>query len=399
MALINTQGYYHLDNRYNNQCTAEWLNSTPVMMRHINLGDIDYYHIDFKNAECFVKFPLHTLINEDLFRQIKDSTSNVYLLASNSHEGFHSAVDPLYKYLIVSHHIPPEKVIFATGSYDILEVVERTATKYKTAPCKVMWCLDFELSAKTDLEFLTHQCADFVDNHSTLEDKKYHKKYLNFNRRWRPARPTFVGLLLARGLLDQGFVSFGPSDCGNSWPDFWNNIEGMNYTYTKVLEMLKQVKDQLVNLPPLYLDTEDLVTNRAALDCGSAKFYRDSYVSLVAETNFYTTHEGFEPGIFYSEKTFKPILFKHPFVFISTPGMLSPLRQLGYQTFSGIINEGYDLIENDGDRMLAVLDETQRLCNLSQSQLTEYLAAAREICDFNFDVLRKKQCFAYKLNF
>jgi hypothetical protein len=58
-----------------------------------------------------------------------------------------------------------------------------------------------------------------ISGTDTLVDKPYEKKFLNFNRRWRPHRPALVALLYATGILDKGYVSLAASD----WSLDWNN--------------------------------------------------------------------------------------------------------------------------------------------------------------------------------
>lgn len=396
MALINPEKIYHLD-------SITGVTELPGGCTMLNSGildeQLDYYYLQFKDGESFGNIMLHTLIPHDLLGKIRDLDSNVYLVLSNAHEAFHSVIDCIYKFVVIAHHVPPEKIILWTGSFDIVEEIDVVAQKYKRAPIKAELTVDFE---KTTVDYLEH----YEDVHgkpfnkpATLTKSHYDKVYLNFNRRWRPSRPTFVGLLCARSLLDRGYVSLAPSDCGHRWPESWHSLVDMNYAFPDLVNLLRKHKEEIINLPPMYLDTDDLVTNRAELLDDTAHLYADTMVSLVAETNFYTCHTGYEPSRFLSEKTFKPIVFEHPFIFISTPRLLSALRQIGYQTFDGIIDESYDQIDNDGDRMLAILDETERLCSFTDSQVAEYCGRAKEVCAYNYRTLRAKTKFSHKLNF
>ena len=85
-----------------------------------------------------------------------------------------------------------------------------------------------------------------------------------------------------------------------------------------------------------------------------------------------------EHSVFFSEKVFKPIAFKHPFILIAPPGSLSALKSLGYKTFSGLINESYDQ-ERDDDvkRLIAILEETKRLDLLKGQELTDWLGTSQ----------------------
>ena len=402
MALINPSTFHHLSmfGGPNNGPSIRYQETPPFLYYHKDFNDEnDYYYIEAKDGEAFGVFMLHTVIDRDVLASIRDISCNVYLVICNSHEAFHSIVEPIYKYVVLAHRVPAEKIILMSGSFDIVDEIDRMAQKYQAGQLKAELVLDFEVSAQQNI--IHHEAVHgrpFAFP-KTLQKKKYEKKFINFNRRWRPARPTFVGLLAARGLLEHGHVSLGPADCGNSWPHYWNNIYHMNHAFPRLLDQLQAAREHIINLPPLYLDTRDLVTNRAELLDNAAYLYEDSYLTLVAETNYYVSHSGLESGRFLSEKAFKPIVFHHPFIFISTPGILSALRQIGYQTFDGVINEDYDQITDDGDRMIAIADETQRLCNLDDIELDRYLNTCKEITEYNYKVFIEKTKFTHRLNF
>lgn len=75
------------------------------------------------------------------------------------------------------------------------------------------------------------------------------------------------------------------------------------------------------------------------------------------------------------------------------------MKQIGYQSFDGLIDESYDQISNDGDRMDAILKETQRLCDLKGDDLKKFLGGCKEVCDYNFRTLFNKKQFQHKLNY
>jgi hypothetical protein len=159
-----------------------------------------------------------------------------------------------------------------------------------------------------------------------------------------------------------------------------------------VAKILECNKDESFAIPPLYLDTEELMTNRAELENKTDYLYTETYFSVVSETNFYD----FTPGRFISEKIFKPITFGHPFVVLSRPHTMKLMCELGYKTFSPWIDERYDDEQDDCKRLMMVLDETERLATLTPAALTEFLNGVRDICEFNRQVLLNKTEFITK---
>ena len=67
--------------------------------------------------------------------------------------------------------------------------------------------------------------------------------------------------------------------------------------------------------------------------------FKNSSISYVCET--YDIDKGNFPYLL-TEKTYRAIINKHPFVIQSSPGQLNSVKSLGYETFSSIIDETYN---------------------------------------------------------
>ena len=95
--------------------------------------------------------------------------------------------------------------------------------------------------------------------------------------------------------------------------------------------------DHLVPLPPLDDTIEFNLTDR--------RFYDDTYCSIITDTFF-------DFGPFLSEKVFNAMLHGHIFLFLGSPRTLAWLRNKGYSTFDSIIDTSYDLIDDNGLRLI-----------------------------------------------
>lgn len=84
--------------------------------------------------------------------------------------------------------------------------------------------------------------------------------------------------------------------------------------------------------------------------------YNQSYHSIVAETNFFNrfTH--------LTEKTAKPIMAQRVFVAFAGQHYLRSLRRLGFETFSDVIDESYDVEPNHVKRLTMAWREVEKLC-------------------------------------
>jgi hypothetical protein len=87
--------------------------------------------------------------------------------------------------------------------------------------------------------------------------------------------------------------------------------------------------------------------------------------TIYANTWFSVAAESVCQGsiFFMAEKISKPMFAQRPFVVFSIQGFLQQLRALGYQTFDPVIDESYDLIENDLERWQAAFDQMIHLMN------------------------------------
>lgn len=400
MGLINTDGHYVISTYTDNVKLQFQYQSMVHHMRDMETNEYDFYYLEFKLADSFDVYPLHTFVPPEIISKIKNR--EIFLMLANFHEGFISVVEHIYKALVVRDEIPAEQIIFGSGNYDVLTEVQRCSKLYDKPEIRVEWYLELEYTQRERKKIMmgtnpgAPPCQPSTLN--TLRIRKYPKKYLNFNRRWRLHRPTMVALLYCHDLLDKGYVSLGDSDMSETWDRYWWYIMQEAQVHPKVYQMLKEKEKEICALPRLYVDTEDLVTNRAWLDNDTDHWYNETYFSLVSETMYWQDrkHDG---GRYLTEKVFKAITCEHPFVLITCPKSLPLLHQLGYKTFSPFIDESYDDEMDDYERMLKICKEVKRLCDLPQSQLNKYLTYCKEIVTHNVENLLSKNNFVYKMNY
>lgn len=100
--------------------------------------------------------------------------------------------------------------------------------------------------------------------------------------------------------------------------------------------------------------------------------YNDTAYTVVCETNFDNDYS------FYTEKVAKPILSERLFVAVSGQHYLRNLKKLGFKTFDGIIDEGYDLVEDSQTRFRLACEQIKWLCEQSQSEILEQIQPITE---------------------
>jgi hypothetical protein len=84
-----------------------------------------------------------------------------------------------------------------------------------------------------------------------------------------------------------------------------------------------------------------------------------------------------------TEKTFKPIALRMPFIIVSCAGSLNYLRSYGFQTFSTIWDESYDDEINDIKRYEKIAGVLKDLDQCSTQEKQRIFDSAKQICEHN----------------
>jgi hypothetical protein len=105
----------------------------------------------------------------------------------------------------------------------------------------------------------------------------------------------------------------------------------------------------------------------------------DSLLYLVTET------VADEQRLHLTEKTFKPICLRMPFIILGTQGSLEYLRSYGFQTFATVWDESYDLVMDDHERILAIAALLQELDAKTILERQQLFDQARDIVEHNFN--------------
>jgi predicted XRE-type DNA-binding protein len=86
-----------------------------------------------------------------------------------------------------------------------------------------------------------------------------------------------------------------------------------------------------------------------------------------------------------TEKTFKPICMKMPFILASTAGSLKYLKSYGFQTFENLWDESYDQEVNDEKRLLMIADLLKDLDSMTNEQQQNLYIKAIPVIQHNYN--------------
>jgi hypothetical protein len=124
-------------------------------------------------------------------------------------------------------------------------------------------------------------------------------------------------------------------------------------------------------------------TGSLSADFGHQEFelWKSGLWHIVTETVFY--HD----KLHLTEKIFKPIVAQRPFMLAAAPGNLAYLKSYGFRTFDQWIDESYDLIQDPDQRLQAIVDQTNRLCAMSDTELRQMHQEMQPVLEHNFNHL------------
>ena len=168
--------------------------------------------------------------------------------------------------------------------------------------------------------------------------------FLIYNRAWsgtREYRLKFAELLLENNLENFANIKFSQFD------------NGIHYTAHNFANPDLAITRQ---------DIEKYIDHNLADSGASADYVADDYSSSAIEVVLETLFDDSRHHL--TEKILRPIACGCPFILVGTPGCLQYLRDYGFKTFNGLINEDYDSIADPALRLTEIVKEMKRISNL-----------------------------------
>jgi hypothetical protein len=167
-----------------------------------------------------------------------------------------------------------------------------------------------------------------------------------------------------------------------------DNVEDI-VSYNNNLFM-DQIKDeptfkQMLTTLPWVIDSTDFKMNH--WDTNKNEFSYNNLIFIVTETLF----QGDINNIFLTEKTFKPISLKMPFIVIGQPLTLKRLQEAGYKTFSHLWDESYDETFDPVQRMEKICNVVEHLSTMSTKDLADIIRQNFEIMEHNSKLLQSRR--------
>ncbi len=319
---------------------------------------------------------------------------NAKLIANNENEyDSYYVFSVFYKMFYKDTRVSPKKIILLTpaahGKKNFNQWVRQNAVPQDDL-------ITVEYSPHIDLTF-----NDGIIKLTEFELKKNRsKKFTCLNRAFRWHRPMLVALMANNNVLDRGYVSLGttPNDDdlahkNGGWKS-WLLRKTIEFpweqkpSHWRIKSKLAKGIAEIYNKIPMIVDKTEFITNYADWMSTPVDHLRDSYFSVVTSTHFFQWQEE-SPG--WNEKEWKPMLAKQPFIIVNRPHILAQMRRFGFLTFDKWIDESYDDIEDDWERLDFISNEIQRLSSISNDDWDKMIEEMSHILEYNRKVIIEKR--------
>jgi hypothetical protein len=202
-----------------------------------------------------------------------------------------------------------------------------------------------------------------VDPKLTVNFDHVQRDFLIYNRAWsgtREYRLTFMHDLAQQQLQSHCLTSFAEWDNGDHYMDHEFTNTGLAVDLSGLAQYFPA-------------NTHD---SDASADYNNND-YHVTAIEVVLETLFDDSR------LHLTEKTLRPIACGRPFILMATHGSLQYLRDYGFKTFDGLIDETYDTISDPSARSQAVVAEMSRIAALSKTEKFSLWQQIYEIAAYN----------------
>jgi hypothetical protein len=332
------------------------------------------------------------------------SVHNGYILIDHSVEAFmgDAELHAMFAYFHKSHHIPMYKIIYLTGTVNATTVYEKFCEKNNIVDDRWhrMHVIPYASSREIFHNFYN---TDSVYEDMTLHDEPVHfdhpvydtthvpqKVFLTWNRRFRRHRTSLALLLEKNNLIDKSLISFSKVDgemasqTVNTAIESIRDPDGLLRIYQDHRMYIdEETIERFAARCPLEIDGETNI-NKMCEDYGYTQpYYKETLVSIITETNY----DADECTL--TEKSFKPLFNKHPFIIVGVPGSVQGLRDLGFQTFSEFWSEDYDTMDSPSDRFREIERILVEIGSWTPDQILDFKRRAEPIVEHNYHMFKE----------
>jgi hypothetical protein len=268
-----------------------------------------------------------------------------------------------------------------------VQCVADLVTKYRFRPEKLWFSLSLlhqcsELKEKLEsigihgvniyfhntwMNEIYNQYTENIPFFESLSNSVISKRYSAFTRRFCYGRYNLFCDFLNEDILkdfNYTFTNFHPEV--RSYPDPWvTKDELKNHEITQLYPSKTHVIHNWIDGIPYCLDVDNL---RESFPLGIYKSYRESGLNIVFETTFTHYSNLEQQDIMLTEKTYKAIVSKKPFMMLAPSGSLELLKKEGFKTFESLVDESYDKTDDIAKKKKLIINQIKILNTLTDAE-------------------------------
>ena len=208
-----------------------------------------------------------------------------------------------------------------------------------------------------------------------VADRTINNKFITFNRLTsndRVYRSLLINELYKHDILKEGLVSYS-KQCpmgGDYKVEIMASEHIPDGVKLEALFNIGKIKEEL------RIDIEGEIPNQS-FNISCIPECMETFLYVVTETCYWGRKKHL------TEKIFKPIVTLNPFILVGPAHNLAYLRSYGFKTFGKWIDESYDTVEDDIERMQVIGAELKRIASLDLYQLKSLYYDMKEVLEHN----------------
>ena len=249
------------------------------------------------------------------------------LVLDASLEGYHDEkLWPWFHQVMAESELPMKSLVFITGNYKAESQYRKWIFKngIHGNTAKVIGHCHFEKAIGN--KFIFNSASPLsVNRHINYKSSNETLTFNVMQKRPRLHRCWFYSTLKYEGFLTKGIFSMQKIPFDH--PDDYT-VDGKRYTYD-----LEDMMQELPCGPDNSSKSDAYYIERL-----NSEVTLQTWFTVISEASFFDN----DCTTFVSEKTFKAIGLRSPFIIFGNRGSLKVLKELGYKTFSDFWDESYD---------------------------------------------------------
>ena len=236
------------------------------------------------------------------------------------------------------------------------------------------------VNGHTMYDYIKNSMVDiFNDSLKSNKENLKTKHFLCFNRVPKIHRLVMFSELMSNdSFKDKYITSLGAVSDFNylNQDDIIRNITSVIGEKPKLLEFVNgyDFNNEYV------FDEKELKDNKA--NVFNLEAHRSTFVNVITESLINENHV-----IFFSEKTFKPMISAQPFIIIGNPHSIEKLKEYGFKTFDRWWDESYDLERSLSKRLEKIINVMEEISTWDYEKCYQVTQEMEDTLKYNFDVL------------